>query len=120
MLLYGFTVSGASVHIHYCMDEFSNFAISLSGKKSEQCGFCGMEEKDNSGCCTEQIQKAETEKDQLQKSVQLSFKTPVILQKQEKHIRVFSLYHPGWKNLLFSNALPGRIPLNVLHCTFLI
>lgn len=119
-MLYSFTVSGASVHIHYCMDEFSGLAISLSGEKTSLCGLCGMEEKESGDCCNEEIQKIETDKDQLKKSNDYSFKQVLENQKQSGFTYNSFLQSSVSENYPVSNAPPSEaeISLNILHCNY--
>lgn len=52
MLIYGSATMGATVHMHYCMNELVGW--SLLHDENEACGKCGMEEKDKGGCCKDE------------------------------------------------------------------
>ena len=52
---------GATVHLHYCMNEFVGW--SLIQNKNEECGKCGMKEKDN-GCCKDEHKFIKNNSDQ--------------------------------------------------------
>ena len=52
LFVYGTTTIGATVHLHYCMNEFVGW--SLFHGKDETCGKCGMEEKDKGACCKDE------------------------------------------------------------------
>ena len=52
MLIYGSATMGATVHLHYCMNEFVGWSL-LQGKV-DKCGKCGMSEKDKEGCCKDE------------------------------------------------------------------
>lgn len=51
MLIYGSATMGATVHLHYCMNELVGWSLWHSEK--EECGRCGMKE-DKSGCCKDE------------------------------------------------------------------
>ena len=51
MLIYGSATMGATVHLHYCMDELVGW--SLWHSENEECGRCGMKE-DKTGCCKDE------------------------------------------------------------------
>ncbi|MEO5945415.1 MAG: hypothetical protein ABIP79_01260 [Chitinophagaceae bacterium] len=121
LLVYGFTSMGATVYVHYCMDEFAGW--SLFNGKDEKCGKCGMEEKDKKGCCKEENKqfklKVDQQKDESAQLVNLGAS-------QELTVPVFeinsysSIYNS--KDFPLSHAPPGigRNKLHVLHCIFLI
>jgi len=52
MLIYGSATMGATVHMHYCMNQLVGW--SLYHDKDDKCGRCGMEEKDQDGCCKDE------------------------------------------------------------------
>jgi hypothetical protein len=49
LLIYGSSTAGATVHLHYCMNEFVGW--SLLAEQNGTCGKCGMEEDESEGCC---------------------------------------------------------------------
>lgn len=51
MVIYGSATMGATVHLHYCMDEFVGW--SLLHNENEECGKCGMKENKTS-CCKDE------------------------------------------------------------------
>ena len=52
LLIYGSATIGATVHLHYCMNEFVGW--NLFHGKDDTCGKCGMSEKDKEGCCKDE------------------------------------------------------------------
>lgn len=52
ILFYGSSTIGATVHMHYCMNELVGW--SLLHDKDETCDRCGMAEKDKEGCCKDE------------------------------------------------------------------
>jgi hypothetical protein len=52
MLIYGSATMGATVHLHYCMNELVGW--SLLHDEEETCGKCGMAEEDKEGCCKDE------------------------------------------------------------------
>lgn len=120
LLIYGSATMGATIHMHYCMNEFVGWSL-WHGKKDKECGKCGMKEK-KGGCCKDEHKqiklKAEHQKNATAQYIQFldvpelvtpiadySFKgTPIALD--------FPVSNP-----------PPKIPrerLYILHCVFLI
>ncbi len=60
LLVYGFTSLGATLNLHYCMDEFVGW--SLLDKNDDACGKCGMESKDE-GCCKDEHKQLQLKAD---------------------------------------------------------
>ncbi|MBA3828314.1 MAG: hypothetical protein H0X33_05215 [Taibaiella sp.] len=50
-ILYLATASGATVHLHYCMDKLIGVSLGENGEENHQCNKCGMTKKSNGGCC---------------------------------------------------------------------
>ena len=67
LLIYGTATMGATVHLHYCMDEFVGWSL-FSGK-DDTCGKCGMEEKDKEGCCKDEQKHLKLKVDQQKTNV---------------------------------------------------
>lgn len=53
-MLYISSVTGATIHMHYCMGKLADWG--LGQNKSKTCGECGMEKSDekNNGCCKDE------------------------------------------------------------------
>ncbi len=51
-LIYGSASVGATVHLHYCMNEFAGW--SLASHEGEKCGKCGMKGSTKDGCCKDE------------------------------------------------------------------
>ncbi len=72
MLIYGVTSVGATVHLHYCMNQFVGWELSHN-KEDDKCGKCGMKDK-KAGCCKDehkQIKLSSDQKDQQIKDLVL-------------------------------------------------
>lgn len=55
LLIYGSTTMGATVYVHYCMDEFAGWSLfNGKDKKCGKCGKCGMQEENKEGCCKDE------------------------------------------------------------------
>jgi hypothetical protein len=52
LLIYGTASMGATIHLHYCMNEFVGSSL-WHGEKDNKCGKCGMKEK-KGGCCKDE------------------------------------------------------------------
>ena len=66
---------GATVHLHYCMNEFVGW--SLGHDKDDKCGKCGMEEKDKDGCCKDEHRQFKLKTDH-QKAGETTFLTVIV------------------------------------------
>ncbi len=53
LIIYSFTSFGTTIHIHYCMNEYAGWSLSVD-KESSSCAKCGMSEHDGKGCCSDQ------------------------------------------------------------------
>ena len=121
LLIYGTATMGATVHLHYCMDEFVGW--SLFPNKDGTCGKCGMEEKDKEGCCKDEHRHLKLKVDQ-QKSNVPQFKTFITAPILFAPIVDFDIhsYLNITENYPTCHAPPGmpKEGLHILHCVFLI
>ena len=120
LLIYGSATMGATIHMHYCMNELVGWSL-WHGEKDKECGKCGMKEK-KGGCCKDEHKqvklKTEHQKSATAQYIQFldipALTTPVADFSFE--IKPTSLAFP------VSNA-PPKIPrekIYILHCVFLI
>ncbi|RYE21732.1 MAG: hypothetical protein EOP51_14915 [Sphingobacteriales bacterium] len=67
-LIYASASVGATVHLHYCMSEFTGW--SFDSHEGEKCGKCGMKgtSKDN-GCCSDEQKHFKLDTDHQQADV---------------------------------------------------
>ena len=56
LLVYAGATTGATIHLHYCMNQFVGSSLWHSGKDSK-CGKCGMKDK-KGGCCKDEHKQA--------------------------------------------------------------
>ena len=70
LLVYGSATMGATIHLHYCMNEFVGWSLGHD-KKDKECGRCGMKEK-KSGCCKDEHKQVKL-KTEHQKSTSVQF-----------------------------------------------
>jgi hypothetical protein len=120
LLIYGSATMGATIHLHYCMNEFVGWSL-RHAKKDNECGKCGMKEK-KGGCCKEEHKqvklKAEHQKSVTAQYIQF-FDAPTLVTPIADFCfkgTPISLDSP------VSNA-PPKIPIKrlyILHCFFLI
>jgi hypothetical protein len=121
LLIYGSATVGATAHLHYCMNEFVGW--SLFHSKDDKCGKCGMEEKDNDGCCKDEHKhfklKVDHQKADVGQYINL-VTTPVL----SIPVIDFSFQFSYNNNIGYPtcHAPPdtGEKRLYVLHCVFLI
>lgn len=112
---------GATVYMHYCMDEFAGW--SLFNDKDKKCGKCGMEEEDKEGCCKDEHKQFKLKIDH-QKVEVAQFVTPFISPVLYAPIVDFNFI--SLSNISESyptcHAPPdiGPEKLHILHCVFLV
>lgn len=121
MLIYGSATMGATVHLHYCMNEFVGWSL-LPGA-DDTCGKCGMEEKDKEGCCKDEHKQLKLKTDQQKAGVSAflpilltpAIATPFSGLNFQPFLQITERYST-------CHAPPniGDIPLHVFHCVFLI
>ena len=120
MLIYGSTTIGATIHLHYCMNDFVGWSLWHSDKDNE-CGKCGMKDKKD-GCCKDEHKQIKLKNEHQKSSIAQYFQlldVPALI----NPLAEYSVKATG-VSLTFpvSNA-PSKIPkerLYVLHCVFLI
>ncbi len=80
LLIYSSATMGATVHLHYCMNEFVSW--SLLHSKDDKCGRCGMDEKDKGDCCKDEHRyfklKADHQKSNVSQLITFNA-TPVLI-----------------------------------------
>ena len=112
---------GATVHFHFCMNEFVGW--SLSHGNDDKCGKCGMEEKDKDGCCKDEHKHFKIKTDQ-QKTNVTELINLVIAPALSAPVPDFTLDPPIniTEGYPVCHAPPdiGKNKLHVLHCLFLI
>ena len=121
LFIYGSTTMGATVYIHYCMNEFAGW--SLFDGKDKKCGKCGMNEKDKEGCCEDEYKHFKLKTDH-QKAAVAQFINLVTAPALSEPINDFSVHSIIFINESYPtcHAPPdiGNEKLHVLHCVFLI
>jgi hypothetical protein len=112
---------GATVHYHFCMNEFVGW--SLFHDKDDKCGRCGMDEKDKDGCCKDEHKHFKLKTDQQKANVS-EFINLVSAPALAVPVLDFT-FHASiniTKSYPAIHAPPdiGKNRLHVLHCLFLI
>lgn len=113
---------GATIHMHYCMNEFVGSSLWHNGE-NEKCGKCGMkEDAKKKGCCKDEHKqvklKAEHQKAANAQQIQLVEIPALLIPIETYNFTATSIA----VNFPTSNA-PPKIPkerLYILHCVFLI
>lgn len=120
LLIYGSATIGATIHMHYCMNEFVGWGL-WHGKKDKECGKCGMKEK-KGGCCKDEHKQVKL-KTEHQKSVTAQYIQFLDVPALVVPIADFSFKGTSISlDFPVSNA-PPKIPrerLYMLNCVFLI
>ena len=62
-LVYMFTSTGATVHMHYCMGQLVNWGL-WHGQSSSECGYCGMDKNQKENCCKDEHKFIKNNNDQ--------------------------------------------------------
>ena len=120
-VLYLSTSVGATVHMHFCMNEFVGW--NLFPSKDGKCGKCGMDEKDKEGCCKDEHKHFKLETDH-QKTNGAQFINFIIT--PDLSLPVLDITFPSSINITESDPACHAPPdiakyrLHVLHCLFLI
>ena len=119
-LVYLFTSTGATVHMHYCMGQLVNWGL-WHGHSSGECDYCGMDKNQKDNCCKDEHKFIKNNNDQkiaeaaftLLPSFSLGetatfseYTAPVIASVSETH--------------LLPNAPPGTngIAIYIIKCVF--
>ncbi|MEN9697756.1 MAG: hypothetical protein RLZ56_1177 [Bacteroidota bacterium] len=74
LLVYGSSAIGATIHVHYCMNQFSGW--SFSAEKKEQCPKCGMK---NTGCCKDEKKQIKLSSEQQKVACNIQVETTTML-----------------------------------------
>ncbi len=120
-LLYMAGATGATVHIHYCMNEL--VGVSLTHDHDDRCERCGMkEDKKRKGCCKDEQKTFKTSTHHLAKAVfdvQQQF-VAIVPTTYFQH-RTATIYHAPVNELAQAHAPPsywGSCPIYIQVCNF--
>lgn len=120
LLIYGTATMGATIHMHYCMNELVGWSL-WHGEKDNECGRCGMKEK-KGGCCKDEHKQIKL-KTEHQKGATAQYIQFLDVPALVTPIADYSFKGtPIALEFPVSNA-PPKIPrerLYILHCVFLI
>lgn len=120
MLIYGSATMGATVHLHYCMNEL--IGKSLWHSENDECGRCGMKE-DKTGCCKDEHKHFKLKSDHQNAATAalliFNFAPAIIDPIPDFNFQAFVEYTRSYS---LCHAPPDlvRKRLHVLHCVFLI
>lgn len=74
LLIYSVSTIGATINMHYCMNQFAGW--SFSSEKKEKCAKCGMT---NTGCCKDEKKQIKLTLDQQKSSLNLAIAAPLVI-----------------------------------------
>ena len=120
LLVYGSTTIGATVHLHYCMNEFVGWSLWHKGKENE-CGKCGMKEK-KGGCCKDEHRHVQLKVDHQKSSVAYHITLTEATSITTPFLTFILKASPLPHHIPVSNA-PPHIPkgnLYIFHCVLLV
>jgi hypothetical protein len=121
LFIYGSATMGATVHLHYCMNNFVGWSLLWHSNKGNECGKCGMKEK-KGGCCKDEHKQlkltTEHPKSPVAQSLQL-LEAPVLVTPVPGFTLNVTTVSPAFP---VSHAPPkiSNQRLYILHCIFLI
>jgi len=120
-LVYGSASVGATVHLHYCMNELSGW--SLASHEGEKCGKCGMKGPIKDGCCKDEQKHFKLNTDH-QKADVAQFLNLLLAPAESFHNGFLAapLYFKIAESFPITHAPPGcpALRLHVLYNVFLI
>ncbi|MDX2048044.1 MAG: hypothetical protein SFU87_14735 [Chitinophagaceae bacterium] len=119
LLVYGPGAIGATVHLHYCMNDFVGW--SLWHGDDDKCGKCGMKEKKD-GCCKDEHKQVKL-KAEHQKSTD-----SIYIQLLDAPVLITPVTSSVFKGALIPLSFPisksppriSKERLFMFHCVFLI
>ena len=120
LLVYSAATIGATVHLHYCMNQFAGWDLWHNDKDNE-CSKCGMKEN-KGGCCKDEQKQIKIEDDHQKSTVAHSIQitaTPAIITPYPS----FTFNAIGLAQYIPASNAPPPIPqerLYVLNCVFLV
>jgi hypothetical protein len=117
-LLYLASVTGANIHLHYCMGELVSWKINEKHSPSK-CSKCGMTSK--KGCCQDKQKFVKAEKDQKLVEVTLTqLKAPVTILDHTYYGYTNTYSHLIIKAFPYSHAPPDKhnVPVYISNCVF--
>jgi len=119
MLFYGFATMGATIQLHYCMNDYVEWTVSCK-EKNKKCGKCGMKEK-NDGCCKTEHSSFKVKDTHIaasEISYHPKFVTETIIDYASFQIEEFKKQEQFFNLRPHAPPLTGGIPLFITHCVF--
>ncbi len=119
LLIYSVSTIGATINMHYCMNQFAGW--SLTSEKKEKCAKCGMR---NTGCCKDEKKQIKLTLDQQKSSLNLAIAAPLGVEENKIisfQINKFVSFNNNY-TLPYLHAPPliSLKDMQVLYSTFLI
>jgi hypothetical protein len=117
-LLYLASVTGANLHMHYCMGVLVSWKLT-DKHSTNKCSNCGMKSK--KGCCEDKYKFVRAEKDQkFVEADVINFKAPVTAIDNPFYTFTPSYSYSAVKQLPCSHAPPykPKVPVYISNCVF--
>ena len=123
LIIYGYTSVGATIHMHYCMNEFVGWNLRHSSTENK-CGRCGMKEM-KGGCCKDEHKQIKLSLDQNNNQIKSLLAEQIFAPALIIDIYIGSfLLHASVINTITNNNAPPNtwqsLPLYLSNCVFLI
>lgn len=119
MLMYGAASVGATVQVHYCMDELVGWSWGHAENKA--CGKCGMKEK-KGGCCKDEDHQLKLKTEHQKGDASVYFQLQDIESDFYPVFSSYKTYNICLQHYPVCNAPPDlpKKQLYILHAVFLI
>ena len=117
-MLYLASVTGANIHLHYCMGVLVSWKLNEKNSQNK-CSKCGMTSK--KGCCEDKHKFVTGEKDQKMVKAGVNiFKTPVSVITNSYCNYTLTYTYKDVRELLFRHTPPDKpnVPVYISNCVF--
>ncbi len=117
-LVYLASVTGANLHLHYCMGKLVSWQLSEKHSPNK-CSKCGMTNK--KGCCEDKRQFVKGEKDQKNaEAAIIILKAPVAVIDNPYYSYTLTYNYNSVRELPYIHALPDKpkVPAYISNCVF--
>jgi len=121
IFIYLASSAGATLNFHYCMGRLSSWGI--HDHQDHKCAVCGMEKKDQDGCCRDKYKKFQVDK--AHQAADFAFEIPKIVP-EKSFCHSFTVPEPlalaetGVSYAAHAPPLRQPAPFFILNCVFLI
>lgn len=121
--LYITATTGATVHLHYCMEKKADW--NLIKNKSKTCNKCGMKKSttEDNGCCKDELKFIKDNSAQKITEAGFNITQSFIVALPPSFIEITHVDFPLTTNTVLTTHSPpliNTVAVYILHCTYLI